>query len=261
VYAAFASKDADPLRVNPQRENFKEGDENLEVYYLIMEYIDGKMLCDVEEELKYNVIVTKQIGKMLGEQLRRLRSVPPEDPTHFGSVGGKGYKQLLPVFAHPPAPDFGYYGPFKSYEECVKRLIHTAKVDMALSETGTDYSPRTKLLLEKASSALLDHIEPSDRLPVLSHLDVQGRNIMVKLIRDEQGKAVDVEEVVMIDWESLCWMPSWYEAGDFCFQSHAPVEFYSRVAHSALPLMGHVNMLTVAFFGECVGSAFFLYHA
>jgi hypothetical protein len=260
VYAAFASKDADPLQVNPQRENFKEGDENLEAYYLIMEYIDGKMLCDVEEELRDNVVLTRQIGEMLGEQLRRLRSVPPEDPTHFGSVGGKGYKQHLMVFAYPPAPDFGYYGPFKSYEECVKRLIHAAKVGQALSGNRTDYSPRTKLLLERASSALLDHVEPSDRLPVLSHLDTQYHNIMVKLIRDEQGKAVDVEEVVMIDWETLCWMPSWYEAGDLCYQSHAPVEFYGHVAQSALPLMGHVNMLTVAYFGECVNSAFFLVH-
>lgn len=118
-----------------------------------------------------------KIGERLGEQMKRLRSIPPEDSTHFGRVGGKAYTNQMSPFYYPPAPNFHDYGPF-NYEGCVKRLIHSAKLDTARSNLPDDYPPLTKLLFHDATSALLDHAGSSDRLPVLSHLDTQPGNIM-----------------------------------------------------------------------------------
>lgn len=47
VYAAFASKDA-----NPHKLDYKEGDEYLDADYIVMEYINGAMLGDLDEQLK-----------------------------------------------------------------------------------------------------------------------------------------------------------------------------------------------------------------
>ncbi|KAF2122290.1 hypothetical protein BDV96DRAFT_663314 [Lophiotrema nucula] len=253
LYAAFASEEVDPLP-----DVHLEGKGKL-FYYVVMEYIDGQYIGAIDEELKGNGLVQNKLGELLGEQLRKLRSVPPEDSNHFGRVNGRAFGQI-PPFYHPPGPDFDDYGPF-NYEEVVKRLIHSAQVDKALGLTPNDYSPMFRLLHRDAKFVFLDMTGPSDRLPVLSHMNLDPHSIMAKLVRDEEGKAVDVEEVVIVDWKFLCWMPSWYEAGDMCRVSFAPVHFYNGLGHHALDRMGHVNMTLVAFFAMCVEKgAFFLVH-
>lgn len=105
-----------------------------------MEFIEGDQLENVAEELKQNLAIRKKIGEQLGEQLRRLRSVPPEDANHFGRINTGAYPYYLPPFFYSPGPKFDDYGPF-DYEKLVERLINTAKIDSAMSVGGEDYDP------------------------------------------------------------------------------------------------------------------------
>ncbi|KAJ4295611.1 hypothetical protein N0V90_007624 [Kalmusia sp. IMI 367209] len=260
VYAAFASKETDVFQANAQRPDFKEGDENLESYYLIMEYIDGVMVDSLAEELEDRPRLIVEIGKKIGEQVRHLRSVEPEDPKHFGRIGGRAYVHMAP-FDHAPAPDFSY-GPFKSYEECVKRIIHSGKLNSAMGHNDSEFTPLDKALFRDAPSAFLDYPGPSDRRPVLSHMDLQLTNVMVKLIRDKKGEAISVEEVVIVDWETLCWMPSWFEAGAICYlrTNGQHLEFHRLIGGSILEQMGETSMVPVAFFAQCVKRTLHLHY-
>ncbi|KAF2869777.1 hypothetical protein BDV95DRAFT_596087 [Massariosphaeria phaeospora] len=201
VYAAFSSQDADTFNLR------KEGDKTrLVYYYLIEEYIEGELLSDVGRELEKPPLVRK-IGKLLGEQLQRLRNVPAEDPNHFGRVGGKPYLAISPYY-HPPAPDFHDYGPF-NYGE--RRLYAVDKDNLPRRQKDFDGPRGTG--------------RPPPRTVPSGYSTSQHYR---KLVRNE-GKIVDVEEVILIDWAFMSWMPSWYEAADLFRDIYSPVDFYSTI--------------------------------
>lgn len=254
MFAVFSSQD--PFNEStPQPDEEKSELDRQPYYFLVMEYIEGEVFSDVCKELMPGI--QWKIGRQLGEQLRRLRSVPAEDPNHFGRVNGRPYPHE-PPYRFPPAPDFYNYGPF-NYEELVERLIHCAKIESAISSHGEDYDPVEKLKLRDARTAWLDLARPSDRLPVLTHMEANACNIIVKLVRDKAGKVVDVEEVVLIGWEKMCWMPAWYEAGDMCWSSIQPREEWQHFGKEALSMLGDVNMILAAFFSECKRTATFFF--
>lgn len=224
-----------------------------------MEYIDGSTVRELKSEVQ-NKAIRYPLFEKIGEQLRRLRAVQPEDPTHFGRIGGRPYPHLIP-FYHPPGSSDKPHGPFTSYEECVTRLIHSAKVSQALSIATDDYYPLQRFTFRDAPSILLDFPKPIDRLPVLSHMDLQDHNMMAKVKRDDAGNIIEVEEVVLIDWATMCWMPSWFEPGDLCYLlTDGNDPHYGRMAQMLLETMGYVNTAIVFFFGLSAHTCFPLEH-
>ncbi|KAF2006029.1 hypothetical protein P154DRAFT_570761 [Amniculicola lignicola CBS 123094] len=253
LYAAFTSDDEDPLQYNVP------GEPRTIYYYLIMELIRGEIIDDIDvKELK--PYIKEKIWALLGEQFRQLRSVKPENPKHFGRIQGRAYGQMPPLY-YAPAPDFANYGPF-TYEQLVQRLIRAAKIGSALATYPRgDYTTVQRLAYNHAESVMLKGAGPSDRLPVLSHLDPQTHNIIVNLKRDQNGEPYDVEEVALVDWFSLCWMPAWYEAGDMCRLTFCLDPTLQSMGMNVLETMGKVNLEIAAFFGACVRyHAFHLYH-
>ncbi|KAF2002029.1 hypothetical protein P154DRAFT_594915 [Amniculicola lignicola CBS 123094] len=219
--------------------------ENEFCYFLVTEFIEGATLSRLIRE-DIGSPLNEKIGHMLGEQYRRLRSVPPEDPNHFGRVNGRPYFGSRVIDIAPVASDY-LQGPF-TYEQVVSKILDAAKANQALSVTPDDYTTATKLLYRSAEYTLLKAAGPNDRIPTLSHMDFNHLNIMVKVARNEEGKVVDVEEVILIDWEWLAWMPSWFEAGGVYVETIGLGEPHEGFARRVLEAMGQVNMGIVAFF-------------
>jgi hypothetical protein len=226
-----------------------------------MEYIEGITVGSlIDEAGDSSSLLYVQLGEKLGEQLRRLRAVEPEVSTHFGRIGGRPYPALT-TLDHPPASSGSPHGPFNSYEECVTRFIHSAKVETALRFAEDDYFPLTKHVYREAPSILLDYPKPVDRLPVLSHMDLQDHNIMVKVKRDDTGEVIKVEEVIIIDWQMMCWMPSWFEPGDLCRMLATPCAApFATWACTTLETMGYLNMAIVFFYAMSIHRGFVLEH-
>ncbi|KAF1993127.1 hypothetical protein P154DRAFT_98260 [Amniculicola lignicola CBS 123094] len=252
LYAAFTSQEMDPLQLNTP------GTPKKVYYYLIMELIEGEELGKIDKS-KLEVGVIRKLWRLLGEQLCQLRSVKPEDPKHFGRIHGRPYA-LMPLLYHAPAPDFTNYGPF-TYEQLVQRLICSSMTGAALGRYPDDYGTLQRLSYDYAEYVMLKLAGPNDRLPVLSHLDLQAHNIIVKLARDKNGEPYDVEEVTMVDFFSLCWMPPWYEAGNMCMFTFSPDSDHQRLGHIALEKMGNVNLVIAAFLGVSAHyDAFHFFH-
>jgi thiamine kinase-like enzyme len=151
---------------------------------------------------------------------------------------------------------FNDYGPF-NYETVVDRLEHSAIIRYAVSfgassSDGDEEIPTwTKRLYQKMRSVLLDDLEFEDRLPVLSHLDFGGNNVIVKLVRDKEGKISDITEVVLIDWEFMCWMPAWFEAAQLREFERSLEETYRCVGRTCLRVIGHVSIVPVILLAYC----------
>lgn len=155
--------------------------------------------------------ILRKIGEKMGEQLRRLREVKPEDPNHFGRINGRQYPNLKALW-WPPGPDFRNWGPF-DYEGLVDRMIHNGRVNHAFVGSVYDATKGEFIgaALRIVRSKLIDDAEPADRVPVLSYINLDDAN--VEVILNENGDIIDIGEVILSDWESLCWMPPWYEVG------------------------------------------------
>jgi hypothetical protein len=245
VYAAFTSADVDPWP--DEGTDTVNGTVNQTVYYyLVTEFIEGITLSDFCDDTRtIHGSVENKIGYMLGEQLRRLRSVPPQDAC-FGHINSRPFVRIPPV-SKPLDPNSKDWGPF-NYKDFVTRVMHSSKISYALPY-GQNIEPVSSMLFHDAKFTLLDIARPSDCVPVLGHLDPQNHNIMVKLIHDEGGLPVDVEEVVLIDWEFMAWVPPWFEAGDLCAGMHRGYPRSRPISKRAFGKMGQVNMTLVTFWG------------
>jgi hypothetical protein len=256
LYAAFASQDVDldSLITPDEAQTASVGDDKKKAtcYYFITEYIEGCSLGAILHELEESVgPPTRKAAKLVGEQLRKLRSVPAEDPELYGRVGGRPFP-MTRSFWCPPAPHFNDYGPF-DYETLVNRLDHSGKIQLIMSEAACkpEYRPWMKMLYQEAKSALIDNLDANDRLPVLSHLDLKPDNIVVKYVRNEAGKIVDITDLVIVDWESMCWMPAWFEAAAFRNFAQSPSGFYQVFGLGGLEAMGHISIVPILFYAYC----------
>ncbi|KAF1951694.1 hypothetical protein CC80DRAFT_508616 [Byssothecium circinans] len=223
-------------------------------YYMILERIHGETLMSAEkggEELSPRIC--RKVGELLGEQIRRLRSIVPEDPNHFGRVGGRKY-QVIPPFFYPPSKDPSDRGPF-NYEDVTQRLINCGKTEAALCLDDWHYFMR--LLFKDARKVLLDMAKPEDRLPVLSHMDAGGGNMIIKFVRDKEREIRDVEEVVLIDWEYMSWMPSWYESAEMLKATFYGETTELGIKQEVLSVMGRVNMILISFVAVAMKNAVF----
>ncbi|KAF1948692.1 hypothetical protein CC80DRAFT_599511 [Byssothecium circinans] len=270
LYAAFMSAEVDVFssgELSPDKEPKM-------AYYIVMEYIDGMSLSKAfreAEKMRDEGIDGTSLSEMLregektwdegkelpmcdfefkitqlaAEQLRKLRSVPPEDPNHFGRVNGGAFNHLQLIY-NPP--DRRNWGPF-DYEGFVSRMVHSSKIFHSYNGCDEDFSDVAKSMYRHAKQVFLDMAGPSDRVPVLSHLDVHKQNMVVKVTRDEEGTLTGVEEVVIIDWEWMAWVPPWFEAAEMMRLSLAEDEACKGLGISALHNMGKVNMAIVCFLG------------
>ncbi|KAF2021445.1 hypothetical protein BU24DRAFT_417097 [Aaosphaeria arxii CBS 175.79] len=184
-------------------------------------------------------MISEKIGNLLGEQLRKLRSVPPEDPNHFGRINGRAYTRMLSRYGGTE-PDLTHNGPF-NYEELVKHFIMAGRVRCAVDHyCWGNYDPEEDILQQRATSVLIDMADAKDRVPVLSR--TSPGYFLVKLIRDETGRPIDVEEVVLTNWACMAWVPSWYEHSQGCFHS---MDHAIKLRHRRLePSWGNPHLFT-----------------
>lgn len=114
VYAAFASADASPWPEKATDTEDSDGaNKRTNCFYLVTEFLDGEMLnrsCGDEGGSRLNVRLIRKIGAMLGEQLRRLRSVSPPEGTRFGRINNRPFARILPL-SKPIDPETKDWGP------------------------------------------------------------------------------------------------------------------------------------------------------
>lgn len=261
VYAAFASQDMDQFAYQRWRQGDEESGESQGTsdkdtyYYLITEYIDGGTLSDAEKKMDWPT--KTKCRQLLAEQVRRLRAVPPPDPNLFSRIGGRPLPRMFKGFWCPPAPSYDDYGPY-DYESLVDRLVHTATVLACLNSI----KDADRLLLQYLRIAMLDNVGLHERQPVLSHLDLGFNNITVKgLVLNDDDNIVDIDEVVIIDWEYLCWVPAWLELSQICapsigiaWQVGDPWAWYTGELITAL---GGTTLPTALFLAFCMRSNIF----
>lgn len=86
---------------------------------------------------------------------------------------------------------------------------------------------------------------------MLAHLDLQPVNIMITFEYDDQGKPKRVDEVVLIDWERMSWVPSLYEpALVYKLMRDEDVEESLRSVYEvAFNSMGFTNLPMTLFWG------------
>ncbi|PSN59888.1 hypothetical protein BS50DRAFT_640602 [Corynespora cassiicola Philippines] len=206
VYAAFESREVDTLRI---------GWGCISYYYLITEFFEAERLSSFLDTLDkvQDRAVLEKIGDLLGTTVKKLRSIQPDDPNHFGGLYGQAYRTCN-AFRFSKGPDYENYGPFDNYETTVDRLIWASMVTQAMSsnEGWRDYE---RVLFRDARRILLDSATEEDRKPVLTFFLFMECNILVQLVRDEEGKIIDVKKISFARWEPLGWMPSWYDVAYF----------------------------------------------
>jgi hypothetical protein len=265
LYAAFASKEVDQWEFSTVEPTLKPGEscliepppeyvpEEREFFYLIEEYIEGFEVDDIYSN-KCEWECRKKIEELLRDQIHKLRSVPAEDPKHFGRIGGKKFPKRFPMLHHPPAPTYDDFGPF-DYETFVDRLEHSSIINFALS--SGELRLEDKLQFDNARAAFLDNVKPDERQPILSHLDLESRNIIVKgAVYNGANDIVDVEEVVIIDWEFLCWVPNWIEPAAVAkkYFQHNYEDPSRYLWAKILPAMVHTSWPTAIWFAFCLNS-------
>ncbi|KAF2649713.1 hypothetical protein K491DRAFT_683593 [Lophiostoma macrostomum CBS 122681] len=252
LYAAFSSREVDLFDIG------EEGGPPL-YHYLIQERIEGFVpLYDLirDLDLHENRDALKKISNMMAEQLGRLRDTPPEDPNHFGRVNGQAYNSWTRAVRFPENRHAPSFGPF-TYEGLLERMIHSSNIESAQNNYGSGGSFTQKELLRHARGPLLDHTTPNDGLPVLSHLDIKDDNILVKVTRSkkkgEVRNTVDVEDLVFIDWETLAWMPAWYEPGQsYWLSRESPFKLWQRFGFGNFRVFGHMNIVSYSYYRTCL---------
>jgi hypothetical protein len=261
LYAAFASNEVDQWEMFMVKPTLKPGEklvgppppeyvyEEREFFYLIEEYIEGVEPEDVYPDA--HASGRKKIEELLWDQISKLRSVPAEDPKHFGRIAGRKFPKRFPMLYRPPAPSYDDFGPF-DYETFVERLQHSSIITYALSHPILDLG--TKLKYDTAKVAFLDNVRPDERQPILSHLDLDSRNIIVKGAVYDGNRVVDVEEVAIIDWEFLCWVPNWIEPATMLqkYIQHDTPEPCRELWMEVLPAMIHTSWTTAMWFAFCL---------
>ncbi|KAF2012569.1 hypothetical protein BU24DRAFT_452958 [Aaosphaeria arxii CBS 175.79] len=234
-------------------------------YYMVMEGLHG---FETMEQLSFEISygrpfhLQKKFCELFGEQLRKLRSIRPNDPNHYGRINGRKYMSAAPLFhtyCTVPGPrgheDYSQYGPF-NYEELIERFVQVA-LRINDSRLGSPMTPEKVREMsqecEMFAAKFLEVAYSQDKVPVLTHLHVHHANTVAKVIRDKiTGALIDIEEVLLINWEHMAWMPSWYEPGDMLTRmGYVPSSDYGGLRDSAfyraLNTMGHVNMAFVPF--------------
>lgn len=167
--------------------------------FIVMERIHGQPLHEVWQTLdnRKKEKIAEQMHNYLG-QLRRVKS-----PGGYCSLGHQ--PMLDPIFS---TSSHDCDGPFKTEMELNDALIRKCRASDALKNKADFYQQ------------VLPHVLRGHP-PVLTHGDIQKKNIMVR-----SGSAV---EIVLIDWESAGWYPSYWEYANTIYSGWFENDWYRWV--------------------------------
>ncbi|KAF2817553.1 uncharacterized protein BDZ99DRAFT_513791 [Mytilinidion resinicola] len=181
---------------------FIQPGERFNVHYMVTEFIEGEVF-DEAKWLALDEHARETICSKLSEQFQRLRAIPPEG--YYGRV----YHQPLRGAYHGFMVNIrGMCGPYETYEECASAMYASAEL-RGVDSFGDfpDYLPHVKVVLPQIKEVLE---KTRGSKPVLTHMDPKFTNILIRSIKGAEGKKEDWE-VVLIDWESLAWLPAWLQ--------------------------------------------------
>ncbi|EXJ82297.1 hypothetical protein A1O3_06110 [Capronia epimyces CBS 606.96] len=168
--------------------------------FIVMERIHGHTLketWDTFDDPKKREIITH-----LKEYLREIRNV--ESPAAYCSLD-KG-PLLHSIFR--PSNNFCDNGPFDTEAEFNDAMIRKCCASEALNNKGEFYQRVLPQVLH-------------GHAPVLTHGDIQKKNIMIR-----PGPTVDI---VLLDWESAGWYPTYWEYSNTIFASWFENDWYRWV--------------------------------
>ncbi|KAJ5701155.1 phosphotransferase enzyme family protein [Penicillium malachiteum] len=177
---------------------YKMYQEDQEVF-LIMSRIPGVQLDSIWSSLAPSE--KDDIINKLREICEKMRKVECPVPNFYGSLDGGG----LHTFLFRNINNYRkYLGPFYSESDFVAGLVGNYR---ALIDRDKHQSPNYKAqFYEKYMFRVLE-----GHRSVLTHGDLQQKNIMVvenKIVNSEGGRSFDV---VLVDWESAGWFPDYWE--------------------------------------------------
>ncbi|KAK3370802.1 phosphotransferase enzyme family protein [Lasiosphaeria ovina] len=155
--------------------------------YIVMECVRGATLLDrwsgMSDADKADAV--RQLRRILD----KMRSVP--SPGYYGCIGRRPFEEsLFWSCPDPDQPQDPLAGPFDTEDQ-----FNGAVVDKYL-QTGSDRLSFRAAFYRRAFPSVL-HGHRS----VFTHGDLQRKNIVVR----------DSGEIVLIDWESSGWLPSYWE--------------------------------------------------
>ena len=157
--------------------------------FIVMQKVHGQTLQATWHtfgDRKKREIISQLKGYV--EQIRKIQS-----PADYCSLGKQSL--LHPIFA---SPSDDYNGPFDSEAELNDALIRKCSASEALNKKAEYYE-------RVIPKVFVGHP------PVLTHADLQKKNIMIRT-----GSTVDI---VLLDWESAGWYPSYWEYANTIFAS------------------------------------------
>ncbi|KIW63488.1 hypothetical protein PV04_10320 [Phialophora macrospora] len=157
--------------------------------FIVMEKIHGQTLqdaWDTFDDRKKQEIISHLKGYV--KQIRNIQS-----PAGYCSLGKRPL--LHPMFA---SPSDDYNGPFESEAKLNDALIRKCRDSPALNKKAEYYE-------RVIPKVFVGHP------PILTHGDLQQKNIMIRT-----GSTVNI---VLLDWESAGWYPSYWEYVNTIFAS------------------------------------------
>ncbi|ETI26856.1 hypothetical protein G647_10302 [Cladophialophora carrionii CBS 160.54] len=159
--------------------------------FIIMERIHGQTM-----EERWTTLTSAEknlVATQLKECLRRMRSVKPMNG--YSSLNQKPLRDsLFLTYTGEGSLKYHYEGPFKTESDLNDAIIRKCKASEAMRGKAMFYQ-----------NALHDVF--CTHPPVLTHGDLQRKNIMVRT--GPQGKG-DVT-ITILDWEIAGWYPSYWE--------------------------------------------------
>ncbi|KAF2870923.1 hypothetical protein BDV95DRAFT_607212 [Massariosphaeria phaeospora] len=175
-------------------------------YYLVTEFLEGKMLLDGFEPL--DKPTRDIISSKLAEQLQLLRATP--SPGYYGRVNGQPFD---PMFPGMETNFRNFYGLFYHYDDLLTAMYRGAEVRMALCTRDNYLEEQVKFLTD--FKPILGATK--DPKPVLTFRDIKRANMLLNSVRDSSGNIVDWT-VTLVDWHMLEWLPGWAQA--VCIEWH-----------------------------------------
>lgn len=160
-----------------------------------MERIDGTPLDALWPNL--DLESKEAISTKLSQSMKEIRALP--SPGYFGSIGKRPVLDNL-FWTGSGTNSLCLDGPFDTEQD-----LNNALVAICLSH---EYPPPKKAEFYRTvfNTVLKDHP------PVFTHGDLQRKNIKVRNQSRDKGQPDAMDwEVIIIDWESAGWFPSYWE--------------------------------------------------
>lgn len=172
-------------------------------YCLIIDFIEGDTLSetlwlDLDDEAQ------KAICSKLSEQCQLLRSIPAEG--YYGRVHHQGWQPWLNLSR---TRGKSMTGPHETYEDLVSDMYTTAKLRAAKTNAAPEFHPRSLAHLSQFISVFS---RTKGFRPILTHLDPKWQNIISRPVKEmgDGDRFIDWD-VVLIDWDTLGWLPSFIQ--------------------------------------------------